>query len=224
MSSVVGSRLDFSREERVRFLRMAHRDQRRVYMLAHHALRHILASYLSIPPAQVAFRTQTGGKPELVGTAPARGLHFNISHSGDRAAIAVSRAAALGVDIERVRYDGRVEAVIRRFFASEERDILEGYDAQSRHKAAFQLWSLKEAYIKATGKGLAQRLDSFAMDWRRDRPVLIRSIEASEKEWTLRSFSPHPDYCGAVAVRSRRVSVRHLSLRYQSPGRYLVVP
>lgn len=132
-------------------------------LLARGGLRHVLGRYLGMAPADLQFGTIANGKPVLAGPARAAGLHFNLSHSGTRVAIAVSSAAAVGVDIEHIRPSSHLAKVARRFFAQEEAASLAVLSGQDLTTAFFRIWTLKEAFIKMTGRGLAQPLHNFAV-------------------------------------------------------------
>jgi 4'-phosphopantetheinyl transferase len=77
----------------------------RRYIVARGALRLILARYLAISPARVAFHYGLHGKPSLVSPSPGGALEFNLSHTDDIALYAVTRGIPLGVDVEGIRLD-----------------------------------------------------------------------------------------------------------------------
>ena len=97
------------------------------------------------------------GKPYLKDGA----AHFNISHSGSVATCVVSRYQ-VGCDVEKVR---EIDLKIaKRYFCKEEADELFSLKKESdRIDAFFRLWTLKESYVKAVGKGLAIPLNSFSI-------------------------------------------------------------
>src|SRR5829696_1456599 len=74
--------------------------QRQRFVVAHGALRLILARQLTLAPAEIVWQRGTNGKPQLVGAGT--GLQVNLSHSGDLAVVALAGARAVGVDIERL--------------------------------------------------------------------------------------------------------------------------
>jgi 4'-phosphopantetheinyl transferase len=118
----------------------------------------VLADYLAISPAALQLATAPGGKP-LLPQYP--WLQFNLSHSGQWAAIALCRDRAVGVDIECVA--GQVStkrAVAQRFFHPRDQSWL-AQEPQQFLLHFTQLWSLKEAWLKAQGTGLAGSLASF---------------------------------------------------------------
>lgn len=99
----------------------------------------------------------SGGKPVFVKN---RDIHFNISHSGDYVAFAFGDSP-LGVDIECVK---RTDLkVAKRFFTEEEYTYLAGRKEVERADLFCQMWTGKEAVVKASGEGLSVPLDSFSV-------------------------------------------------------------
>src|SRR5215467_14587646 len=76
------------------------------YVIAHSALRHILAGYLELDPSQLEFREGPYGKPELVSNAQGEPLNFNLSHSHEAALVAVTLERDIGIDIEYIKAKG----------------------------------------------------------------------------------------------------------------------
>ena len=93
------------------------------------------------------------GKPELAGENAPQSLHFNVSHSGALAAIAVGRRP-VGVDVERIRADLPWPRIAAEFFSPSEVGALEHVAPPDGRRAFFDCWVRKEAYLKAVGVGL----------------------------------------------------------------------
>ena len=88
-------------------------------------------------------------------------MHFNLSHSGSYAVCAVSDAP-VGVDIE-VRRKNTNLKVAKRFFSQAENDYIDSFETlESREDAFYRIWTLKEAFVKATGEGLSRPLNEFS--------------------------------------------------------------
>ncbi len=150
-------------EERARAARFHFERHRRQHVAAH-ALKRIMLSRLSAPerpPGAWAFEAAPGGKPRV---ARGQGAHFNISHCGGLVACAVSAFVEVGVDIEPLDPAAPLE-LARSHFAAAEARWLAGLPPAERAEAFLRLWTLKEAYIKATGLGLAQSLQDFAFSF-----------------------------------------------------------
>ena len=98
---------------------------------------------------------RTGGKPVLDRGGDCERLHFNLSHSGSVALCAIADRE-VGVDIEQVKHHGDIERVARHFFSRTEAETVCSLSGIDRTRCFFRTWVRKEAYIKATGEGLAR--------------------------------------------------------------------
>ncbi len=195
-------RLTLSNDETARSNRFHFERHRRRFVAARASLRAVLAAYVDLDPSHIEFEYGQKGKPRLAGEAVNSGLHFNVSHSNERALIAVSRAP-LGVDIEHIRPLKDCEAIARRFFSEAEQCSLVSVPTERKLEAFFTCWTRKEAYIKAVGDGLSIPLDSFDVTFLTEqKPSLTVRSEARQGErWFLNHLAGGPDYIGALAVR-----------------------
>lgn len=121
------------------------------FVLARGNLRKILSLYLGKPPQDIVFEYTAKGKPFLSG----KEVYFNVSHSHDLAVYAVSKHQVVGVDIEYIPSVRDVLGVAKRFFCPREYEWILGLPPASQQRAFLQLWTAKEAYLKATGEGIA---------------------------------------------------------------------
>ena len=122
-----------------------------------------------------------------------KGIFFNLSHSGDFVLCAVS-TREVGCDIEQVR--GIDLNIARRFFfGSEYDDILSRPTDREKTEMFFRYWTLKESFMKATGKGMSLPLDSFSVT--PGDPVGL-SQTFDRRKYDLREFSCIPGYRCAV--------------------------
>lgn len=197
--------LDAEECERIaRFHTEAHRHRHRAVRIA---LRHILSKYVALAPQALSFDREAGGKPvlrQLNSGAPM--LHFNLSHSGDWAFCAVARGIEVGVDLERLGNCRDVLGIAQRFFAPEEAEALLALPEAERFQMFYRYWTLKEAYIKAQGRGIADHsLETFVVepgvaDW-----GCLRAAEGGEKAtgaWRLANLVWQADgYVAALALK-----------------------
>lgn len=120
---------------------------------------------LAIKPDAWRFDYLEKGKPVLASDCAKRaGLIFNLSHSGDYLLLAITQgtdALALGVDIERKRQNTNIHAILNHYFTPQETQALLALPEHQQRDRFFDLWALKESYIKAKGMGLALSLKSF---------------------------------------------------------------
>lgn len=127
-------------------------------------LRLILGAYLGRPGKDVALIRSVSGKPELAPELAAAGLRFNLSHSADWLALAVTRDVPVGVDVEHERCVRRALDMARRYFSPAEAEWLASLEEPQRSQAFFQLWTVREACIKAMGSSLAQSLTALVLE------------------------------------------------------------
>jgi 4'-phosphopantetheinyl transferase len=132
--------------ELARANRYLHVRDRNRFIISRGALRIILGRYLNLEPSQVEFETGENKKPFLKNTP----LFYNISHSGDRIILAVS-PSEVGIDIEIINPDFDFKDILTDYFSREEADFIQQNRSYERF---FLIWTRKEAFTKATGKGL----------------------------------------------------------------------
>lgn len=135
---------------------------RHMYAFTRIALRHVLSRYEThVAPGQWRFARQGAGKPAIA--APDSTLYFNLTHADDMLVIAVCDHAEVGVDVEDSKREVDVMALSRRYYQPNEVRRLERETDPERQRSHFlTLWTLKEAAVKATGKGLSQALRDFS--------------------------------------------------------------
>jgi 4'-phosphopantetheinyl transferase len=169
-------------------------------------LRDILGRYLGRPPAALEFCYSAYGKPALAVGLEASGVRFNISHSHEMALFAVTCRREVGVDIEYLAREIRAAEIAERFFSARERADLRALPAEAQHRAFFNCWTRKEAYIKAHGEGLSLPLDGFDVTLGPGEPAALLATRGDPHEvlhWSLQALAPGPGYVAALAVEGR---------------------
>lgn len=193
-------------EERTRAARFALRELSERWTVARGRLREVLGARLNMAPADLRFGRDARGKPFLEGGTS---LAFNLSHTGDIAALAVAAHGDLGIDIELVR--PLREPVAERFFSVAENQVLNAHAEDHREAAFYRCWTRKEAFIKAMGTGLSTPLESFDVAFALGEPPRLLRVEGAPEEpanWVFWHFAPRPDCMGAAAVRAREAHFR----------------
>ncbi len=157
-----------SDDERARHDRYRHERDRNLHLTARLMTRTVLSRCMpGVSPRDWKFRPGPHGKPEIAG--PEMGMHsrkwhFNVTHTEGVVVLAVAQGTPVGVDVERIDRPSNFEGLARRFFAPEEAAAIEAADEARRGALFYRIWTLKEAYVKAIGKGLAHPLDAFWFD------------------------------------------------------------
>jgi len=204
-TSVMGS------TERMRSARFHFERDRRRFITAHGCLRYLLAAYTGCRASDLRFRMNPHGKPALEWP---EGPHFNISHSGNLAAIALA-PASVGVDVEEIRPEhASMDVALHLFSAAEAAQLMTARE-RDRINMFFRCWTRKESYIKALGEGLSVPLASFSvsLDQRSAAMVSWSSDAARAGEWWFGNLNPGSGYAGSLAVRCNidRLVERRLS-------------
>lgn len=129
------------------------------HVLTRAALRVVLSRWMpAIAPQDWRFMRAAHGRPELAGPGETLSLSFNVAHTDDQIIVALSAAGRVGVDVEAQQRESDALALARRYFRPEEVAALEALPAPQRQQRFLELWTLKEACVKATGEGLARGL------------------------------------------------------------------
>lgn len=190
------------REESERAARFATTELCARYIVAHGVLRHVLAAYSGGAPQALRFDVGAHGKPYLA----SRTLHFNLSHSADRAVIAVARGFEIGVDLEAERAGVETGQIAHRFFFGSEAAAV----ASGGATAFFRYWVAKEAVLKGVGLGLTLPLDRFAIEFAPDGgEASVRSFDLARlgPDWRVRMITAEAGWYCAIAAAGDRWTV-----------------
>jgi 4'-phosphopantetheinyl transferase len=202
-----------SEDERRREERFHFEKDRRRHVITRALVRTTLSRYARVSPPDWSFRVNAYGKPEVANEgSDAADISFNVSHTEDLVALAVTSRLAVGVDAEAVRRRPAAIDVARRWFTAPEAIALAQLPAQSRDEAFFQYWTLKESYVKARGMGLSIPLDKFAFDLTRNDGIEVSidaALEDAPQRWRFWQFRLASPFVVAVCVqRSRHAEQR----------------
>lgn len=198
--------LDAVERKRAEAFRFA--GDREAFSATRAALRRLLGACLGRAAEAIEFEAGPAGKPALSGNAG--GLHFNVSHSGDVALVALARCE-VGVDVERCRPEVEFLDLARRFFAKAEANAVAAAEGEARQAVFFRCWARKEACVKAVGLGLQVELDRFEVPtWEEIAPTPVRLPLAEAGAVTLLPLPTIAGYASALATRgSAREAVRY---------------
>ncbi|WEN15519.1 4'-phosphopantetheinyl transferase superfamily protein [Rhodanobacter sp. AS-Z3] len=172
----------------------------------------VLASYLGSSEERVELTNGEHGRPALAANHD-QSLGFNWSHSGNQALIAVARRLSPGIDLERVRPRPRALALAQRFFSPHEAASLAALTESEQTMAFLELWTAKEAVVKALGRGIAFGLDRFSVTrGEAGQLELDYLLDDDASAWQLQQLALGPELVAALAWRGgpRRIRVGRL--------------
>ena len=187
------SSVELERASRYRFDK-----DRRSFIASRALLRNCLAYYLATEPRAVAFEYSSEGKPQLHSAQHSADLQFNLSHTEGLAAIAVTRKLRVGIDVEQTaRVVDEIE-IAHKYFSAAESEHLRLLPEADRRLEFLSQWTRREAYAKATGRGLSSVLEGS----HKDEPI--------DPNFTFLPLAFERDYVGMVAVEGGAHLAQHL--------------
>ena len=185
---------------------------------------------LDVDPREISFRVGTYGKPSIEGDAG--GLEFNLAHSQGLVLIALSRAGAVGIDVEDPTRPVEALEIARTNFHAEEIAWLESRPERERTTAFYWIWTRKEAVAKADGRGLMLLPSSYSVcgwadlcDVAEDQSIGITFEEWEEKsssgmekagyyrrQYSLSSVDPGRGFLSALALEHHATYIHQFDL------------
>ncbi|WP_022942943.1 4'-phosphopantetheinyl transferase family protein [Psychromonas hadalis] len=170
-------------------------------------IRLLLSQYESLSPQQWQFSVSELGKPEVKNaTLP---LRFNLSHNDEMIICAICLEKDIGCDIENLSRKISVNAIAKRFFSAQEYQLIKATPTRF-----FEYWTLKEAFVKATGLGISQGLDTFSFEIktakekdRNDNISLTFNENCREKtpqDWYHTLLFPDNKHCIGLSLNQKK--------------------
>jgi 4'-phosphopantetheinyl transferase len=190
--------------ERARMNRFATGQLAQRFAVARLATRIILGRATGRRPSTLHFKTNAWGRPELPG-----GPHFNLTHAGDLALLAVDEDAAVGIDME-MKSEVVDEATLSEFLSPEEH----ASRPSAERCLATRLWVRKEALLKADGRGLSLDTKTVTVGWHRFDTENWRTVAVGERH------EPH----GLIDVDAGKRSIAALARFGIDHGDVSIVP
>lgn len=175
-------------------------------LIAEILLRTIIVEKLSISDDDIIFEKNPYGKPYLKGYP---NFNFNISHSGDFVVCAIDDKP-IGIDIEQVK-PIEYEEIAKSFFTVSEFNYILNWDLAIQLSKFYEIWTLKESYIKCCGKGLSIPLKSFSFDIDKYENIKMR-INNKYMKYTFKRFYIDSGYKMAVCSLNKEISNKIISI------------
>lgn len=176
-------------EERERARTLVRPEDRSSYIASHVLLRHSLSLMEPLRPCEWQFTRSRNHPPRLAASLKS-GLHFSLSHTAGLVACAVWQFGPVGVDVESLMLPRNLAVIDHLALTATEREQLSGMPFEDRAYTRLRLWTLKEAYAKGRGLGLALPFSSIAIDEPRvdSNELQLRIIGDSASKWSAWSF------------------------------------
>jgi len=174
-------------DEAQRWKRYRRQDSQDLFLVAHVATRFVLSHYETPAPGEWAYEKSENGRPEIADGPP--GLRFNISHTEGMVAVLVHGERDAGVDVESPWRKTDITSVSKRVFTERERSAMLALPEEEQAARFYQLWTLKESFIKAKGKGFAMPLSKFGFSIGDDGSIAFSCDPALDPDATKWGYS-----------------------------------
>jgi len=193
-----------SREERRKANAFRFKKHRTLYLASHHFLRQVLSHYGPLKASEWQYAYNDFGKPSI-SNAISEPLFFNLSHTDGMIVCAISKTHEVGIDVERCRPIENFSDLCAYCLHERERHALSDHHSPSEQtRLFFTYWTLKEACIKAWGKGFTISPQCFFVtnDTREQWKAQFTAMSNVECGLELRALPMTEHYQMAVAVQS----------------------
>lgn len=177
-------------------------QHRQHFVTSHGYLRLILSRYLNCAPPDVAYVSGKRGKPYLLNQD--NHLFFNMSHTEGKALYAITLGAEIGVDIEKIHETLAISELIEQVFTPQEKSYFEKCSDNQKRKFFYDIWTQKEAYLKATGDGLT---------------IPLNTLDISRHKHAWASYKLDiSGYAAAIAVGREQNTLRYMNQTLRDQG------
>jgi 4'-phosphopantetheinyl transferase len=198
-----------SDDERARHRALMREVDRHAYLTAHALQRLVLAGYTGVAPEQLRFQRGARGKPHPVLAPPHDTLSCNLSHTSGLVGCMVTRGRACGLDIETVRSMDDMDGVADIVCSPAERALLDRLPTAERDRYFFSLWTLKEAYVKATGEGIGIDLTRVSFTLGAGAVACRLGGAPADADWQFQAGAPDAEHALAVALHRQLPRTPH---------------
>jgi 4'-phosphopantetheinyl transferase len=185
------------------------------YVEIHGRLRMLLAQRLSQSLERISIKNAEHGKPYL---ADHPELAFNLSHSADRVMIAVGWNCQLGVDIEFCKQRINLSGLVDKCFSKEEAAYWTKLPETKKNEEFYRFWTRKEAFVKATGHGIALGLNQCVINPENPTEFLrVPDNCGQASEWRVQDIVLGEGICGALVTDKKFSVIRLMDFAAISP-------
>jgi phosphopantetheinyl transferase len=202
-----------SEEDQARIRGFSLEARRQEYLWSRLLIRELAGFYLKKDPDNLRFGLRKGGKPILEGSR----LRFNLSHTQELIACSFSWHE-VGIDIEKIDLSlgalQRGRRLAERYFSGQEKDFLRAQPLETQGLAYFQIFTMKEAYVKASGHGLRLPFNLFSI------PLIFgRSCQSGRWSWLSQIVGSAQYSLAQVTDNPRRRPLEHKIYEWDEPFR-----
>lgn len=198
-----------SPDERARVDRLKSKSDQKRSIISRGFLRKQLGFYLSTDPSLISFSYNKYGKPYLNSDSNHTGINFNVSHSRDIVLYAIAMKREIGIDVEYLKEVTMADKIVMRFFSETEKKFYVSQPEERKKLTFFTLWTRKEAYSKAMGRGIGLPSKDIDLNLTADHEQKS-PLSNNRSKWTLYSIDIDSGYLAALVTEGKNVEICHL--------------
>ena len=191
--------------ERERYRQFHFDSDRHRFLVSHALVRRMLSAYVDVEPSSWQFSSNRHGRPEIAAPDVAPPLRFNLTHTGGLVACVVSLELDCGIDVEQLSARGNLAGIAEKMFAAGEQQALQALDGEAFVERFFYYWTLREAYCKALGVGIAHAKRNYCFVEEGGGQWRIRfdaQADGEHHHWQFELTRPTVGHVAAVAIRT----------------------
>jgi 4'-phosphopantetheinyl transferase len=187
---------------------------RESYLISRALLRTTLSLYIDAPPAELEFSYDSYGRPEIQKPVGISGIRFNLSRTRGVATCLISSSTRAGIDVESTLNLSDPEIMFRSVLLPKEIESLQGLRGNSLKRRFLTYWTLKEAYVKATGKGLSIPLTQFSFKLKDGYAQVSFGPQLTDNplEWQFAYYGLTHEHILAVALRKMETTDKNIKI------------
>jgi 4'-phosphopantetheinyl transferase len=176
--------------------------------------RTVLGRYLDVAPGELRFTVGAHGRPELSSPALPTPFRFNLSNTRGLVACLVSGDHEGGIDVENMTRKVSFALLAERCFAPAELGVWKALPEDAKVDRFFELWTLKESYLKARGAGMSLPLGQFGFDFDADKPRITMepALGDDARDWAFSAWNKGADHRVAVGIRGLGVELQRFEV------------
>jgi 4'-phosphopantetheinyl transferase len=192
---ISGQKKLLEESELQRLSRIVRQEDKNIFLASSVMKKILLGKYINCQPEEVRFSENKNKKPLLINQPD---LHFNTSHSGDCLVFIFSNLPC-GIDIEKIKWDFDFDDVMEYSYHPQEKDYV--LKSANSNLSFFQIWTMKESLLKATGEGLIDNLHQLNL-------MEAQSHQENNRLWHIKSFLVEDDYWCSICFQNSNSEIK----------------
>jgi len=186
------------------------------YLVSHALVRHVLSKYEAISPSEWVFVCTPRGRPEIA-NLDVSALRFNLTHTTGLVACIVSLDHDCGIDAEYIVERRDLLGVAQKMFSDIEFGELQQLTGQEQLEYFFSRWTLREAYVKATGIGISFPTSKLLFECKGDLMIRLEfdpKLDDDSGHWQFSLLRPSHQHITAIALRRGQHPAKKIVTRF----------